>query len=871
MERVFARSEEAHQRSIANIMKSMSTKSAWHLLERNNLTSPALIQMTTHTSEKQAHLRKASPAGYSGIEGARKMLNEMIYKSMTKYDEEIAKCTETYAQNCAEMEECRGKIADSNYVAAHSRKLILDAEATIDTCERDIPATKQRRSQHLLLCKRELKRMRTRMTLLKGDIEVMDKIVGMTECKGSFLQEKKLSVLRCHDQCTQKSYIAFDQDDLTQQVNQLQSPSSHGLMQDTFQDLFEGTESPPSFLQLETRRNGLNKTGTNSEPEPRVEVPASPCQDVNGGAPSYRHKNTNKCSLSKSPACFKLQERFLSIQTGIEDEKDALKEEIAKLENFRDETRNNLDTQIANDQKMLDEANTNLADATSKEANAGETARETAEEHDTLTDHLKEEMKTCSTNYINFESELCALRKIRGELYKMQGAKQVTHQDCVVNQWEPDECDHACGGGQQTLTRSVQTPTNGGADCLPLSAERQCNMQPCPVDCKLADWQGWSKCSAECGGGVQHRMRAVESGMKHKGKPCDATTEETACNGQACEKDCELSQWSVWSPCSKACDGGTQKRVKYVAQEPEGAGKCPGKWTKKRLEYMKCNSMSCLSPKSRACSTWDKDTTMYTCETVPTCCEGYRGMGLDAKTVQCVPAEWAGSDYKAQCPAKTLKCNGELEVVLLIDGSGSLGEKGWNAEIKAAQMFVEGFSGTHSKASFSVILYSGPSNWRDYRACAGQKRSPTDVEATCKVRTVAHLTSNKAEVKEKIAALKWPKGSTFTSLALLKAKQELNDNGSGHTQSVVVVITDGKPQSKLKTYFASRNVRKIARLVWVPVTRNAPLRLIKFMATRRWQENLVRVKNFEDLEQPEPMSHVIADICPGGVAFVPTR
>ena len=39
----------------------------------------------------------------------------------------------------------------------------------------------------------------------------------------------------------------------------------------------------------------------------------------------------------------------------------------------------------------------------------------------------------------------------------------------------------------------------------------------------------------------------------------------------------------------------------------------------------------------------------------------------------------------------TLVCDKTLDIVLLIDGSGSLGRKGWAAEIKAAQLFVDAF------------------------------------------------------------------------------------------------------------------------------------------------------------------------------------
>merc|ERR1719377_306796 len=117
-------------------------------------------------------------------------------------------------------------------------------------------------------------------------------------------------------------------------------------------------------------------------------------------------------------------------------------------------------------------------------------------------------------------------------------------------------------------------------------------------------------------------------------------------------------------------------------------------------------------------------------------------------------------------------------------------------------------------------------------------------------------------VKRKITALDWPKGSTMTSLALMTAKTELT-LGRKDATSVVVVITDGRPLSYRKTWVASRIVRKSARLVWVPVTRYAPLKKIRLWATRRWQENVVQVKSFKDLQKPDPVNHIIANICPG--------
>jgi hypothetical protein len=211
--------------------------------------------------------------------------------------------------------------------------------------------------------------------------------------------------------------------------------------------------------------------------------------------------------------------------------------------------------------------------------------------------------------------------------------------------------------------------------------------------------------------------------------------------------------------------------------------------------------------------------------------------------------------------AKTMTCNEKLDVVILLDGSGSLGQKGWNAEIKAAQTFVDAFAGTGAQANFAVVLYSGPRTWGGVRKCFGRNSKNVDQEKTCKIKSVNHFTTDMKSVKTKIAALTWPKGSTLTSLALLRAKDELQ-LGRKDVKSIVVAITDGRPLSYRKTFFAARIVRKVARLIWVPVTRNAPLRSIKRWATRRWQENVVQVKSFKDLENADVVTHVVANICP---------
>jgi len=817
MQHVFFRSESAHSASMASIMSNMSPQKAWQVLEKSNLTSPALIEMTSHLHSEKSNLRKAAPTGYAAVEGARKLLNDMIYESMAKYDAQIAECTGYYAQQCAAMEQCRGQISASNFLAAHSRSLILGAQGTINQCETDIPAMKQELKEHNGKCDDELKGARTRQQILAGDIQVMTDILKMTDCNSAFVQTEKLALLHCQDPCTKRSFVTFDHDGLKQKVSQLQSSVSQGLMQDTFKDLFEGIESMKSldFSASDAQQTPhVNKTNFSNPIIPRTVVPANPCTNPwDAGAPTGRDiaKGKGKCTLSKSPHCHKLQERFLLIQSGIKDELENLLSEIAFMTESCKETADTHEKRIQDDNDRLLQGQEDLAEGTKKEATAGEDARQIAKANEELNTDLKKRMKTCSENYINYESELCALKKIRGELYKkLKGGYSAFFQDCIVGKWDPEECSKECSGGEQKLSRNVMTHPNKGAKCLPLSAVKKCNLQPCPINCRLKAWNGWSKCSAQCGGGVQQRLREVEVAMKYGGSPCDKTSQTRACNNQACEKDCELNSWTEWGMCSKDCDGGTRKRQKFISEQAEGEGKCPGRWSPERLQYKQCNRHRCV--------------------------------------------------LAANATTKT--CDDMLDVVLLIDGSGSLGQKGWDAEIKAANTFVDAFSGPRSQAQLSIVLYSGPTTWSGVYKCFAKNNRRVDMEETCKIKSVTHLTNDMAAVKQKLGKLVWPKGSTLTSLALLSAYSEFTI-GRQDAKSVVVAITDGRPLSYGATQQASKFIRgKHTRLVWVPVTQWAPLWQIKKWATRKWNENVVSVEDFVALENPDVITHIIADICP---------
>ena len=48
---------------------------------------------------------------------------------------------------------------------------------------------------------------------------------------------------------------------------------------------------------------------------------------------------------------------------------------------------------------------------------------------------------------------------------------------------------------------------------------RECNKQPCGVDCE-GYWAEWGTCSKECGGGTQVKRFIIAVQPKHSGRPC---------------------------------------------------------------------------------------------------------------------------------------------------------------------------------------------------------------------------------------------------------------------------------------------------------------------------------------------------------------
>jgi len=248
-------------------------------------------------------------------------------------------------------------------------------------------------------------------------------------------------------------------------------------------------------------------------------------------------------------------------------------------------------------------------------------------------------------------------------------------------------------------------------------------------------------------------------------------------------------------------------RERHVAQKARGQGLCVGEDASSRREYKKCNKEEC-QPKNGG----------------------------------------------------ILQCKAKLDVVLVLDGSGSIGEAGFEQVRKAGAALVKAFDAGAETAQIAVLMFSGPDSWEKYQKCT-ENLGTVDLLTDCGLAWVSHFTTGTTALADGVSRLIWPKKTSFVSAALASADAELR-SGRAEAQSVVIVITDGKAMNPRKTFQAARALRSKARLMWVPITRKADLANIASWASRPVADNVLVVHDFEDLAKPAQINNIIAAACP---------
>lgn len=827
---VYRREERRHRLALAQGLQNMTIPRAIAVLKDQPGTPKELLTIVhkrlgqeyhAHTvHHHRAHLRmhgrvqraedpdpealpqKAAEVYGADVIKAKDLLNQMIYEIQTQYEVENKKCCDYEHTKRGLIEEVAQDIALFNAEAAQGRALILSAQSQINLAEGQIPALSDALTLHSNKCNSNIDALKTELATVMSDKVTMTSLATITDCKkdATFVQ---VGVLQCLHPCTQEPHMLFSSRALRSATRELRSPFARRLMHEGLEKVHAKTRHShlvSSFLQEEVDDEMVAEYNAAPDPTtPRMVRPNGPCEK-----PASTDLKSTNCRIGAG-SCEILQERLQVIYAAVLDKNNELQDAVQRMERNCKAVRTSYESQISDLTTLLSSEQAKLAAATKTQNNADEQSRLKTVEKKDLEGEFGTMTGTCQKNYQQFEDQLCGLTKLRGELFKVKapGASFIM-EDCKLAAWSASPCSRTCGGGAQTLTRSILVAPSGGVKCLPLTQVQECNSIKCPVDCQLEDWQRWSGCTSECGGGVQQRARLMSVRPRYGGKPCGETGEVRSCNLQSCNADCVLSEWSSWSECSKGCDSGRQRRIRMVSALARGTGRCPNEKNDDRLQYRSCNSQRCPSP---------------------------------------------------------LGCQNKLDVVLLLDGSSRVGADGFEASKVAAQQLVRAIAGT-GVAQVGLILFSGPQTLSGLRLCTNEDTSRTpDMAKDCSIRVVSRLTLNHFDLSSRIRELSWPQGSALTSAALATAEAELQ-NGRKDANSVVIVITRGQPLSIDKTTTAASALMKKARLMWVPVIGSEPLQNFRQWSSDPDDENIMPIANFNDLKTLATTDYIVASTCP---------
>eukprot|EP00747_Dinoflagellata_sp_TGD_P133916 gnl/TRDRNA2_/TRDRNA2_175267_c2_seq21.p1 gnl/TRDRNA2_/TRDRNA2_175267_c2~~gnl/TRDRNA2_/TRDRNA2_175267_c2_seq21.p1 ORF type:complete len:643 (-),score=153.55 gnl/TRDRNA2_/TRDRNA2_175267_c2_seq21:55-1707(-) len=434
---------------------------------------------------------------------------------------------------------------------------------------------------------------------------------------------------------------------------------------------------------------------------------------------------------------------------------------------------------------QMGQTQTILAEATSSKATETDEQTQKVLEKQALSKEYRKVMAECRQRkrYILW-TEVCGVIKVRGEVLKEGSAeqKEASATDCEVGNWIPGECSSPCDpdmkGGMQTLTREVITiNTKYGHPCPSLSWQKKCNEFKCPVDCVVSSWSGWSKCTKECGGGVESRNRKLIVKPKDGGQSCDSLQESEACNSFSCDRDCTLKKWTKLTPCSKACDEGFQEKFRHIKRPVRANGFCFGKMSKERYHKAKCNTQQCIGDEM---------------------------------------------------------CIAELDLIIGVDASGSISEKGFKILTTFAKSLLSRYESEaygNEATKVAVIQFGN-----------GKLDDVTKVVSDAAL--IHQLSTDFEAVKTAIDGMHWSKGFTNMAQAFMKATAIIQRSPRTAAAGTFVMITDGKPSFTFATDKAVKAYKGRGRAVIVQVKQYASTEtkeLMKKYASKPWQTNYISI------------------------------
>jgi len=590
------------------ISGKMDLKSAVQVVNHEKLSSDVsslVQQMSDGDTDNAMQFDEAS------LEKARIALNNLIEKAWTELDNKIFKCKgfqdmnrNNYGQVTRDIMRLIEQINDLERVES-------EAIEGISQKEMEIIDVKEMIERETKLYNTEYAENKAELTIRQNDLDVFAFILKFTKCKDATATLSQTDSRVCEMRSGRKT-IMYSDSATAAQYSKMLTPRAKKSIDQILRSVETDKLKASSLLQ----QPSSNSTTPNMPPakEPVVGEDGKPCIGAvgqnagNGGGGGMGDEDACMKSCGPDPPDCALLHDKLSLMWGeYKDNVDSLTMEMMKNQMVFEEMKENFNAQIrmltaakARFQQLLAEARSNLA------ADRAE-LKEKYTEKAKLNRQYYRYMRACKKRiqWIMYQ-DMCAIKVVRNAvLVNSTKCKAETIQDCDLDAWVKHSCTVSCDdscnadmpfkcGGWAQMTRTVvSAPDQCGIKCPALSKFIRCGQYKCPINCEQSRWSGWSKCTADCEGGLESHTRSTLFKAKHGGQQCGTSEENQACNTGSCDRNCRLMRWSRYSPCSVACGGGFQEKQRHVMIPTRGMGKCPKDKSRYRYRKRQCNTHSC--------------------------------------------------------------------------------------------------------------------------------------------------------------------------------------------------------------------------------------------------------------------------------------
>jgi len=730
----------------------------------------------------------------AAVEKAVVTLNDMVFQAQIRLDKKAIECQEFKEQNQVTLTQVRDDLSRlggtiTNLGGTKLATTSSNAEADKNT-QSVIEEQEAESKAHNLVMTAD----QEQLAIHKADLEVTDYMLELSKCKdadytaaaGAFVQHTAAALVTAAGLSTQLEAcvdtdgnvsIAFDdqrfettRDRLTGQGKQLldfalrkaafmaggkaqaEALKIAGMAYgDGLEDLDDGDDDDQV-----ARKKVLALFKQSADPVANAAMRAMPDAAVAPAEPAVAgpvdaEKQGKRCGRA-TPDCGVLHDTMANLWGEMKDFVERLQDKMREDEAAFTDMNNGFNAQIASLTTQKGELAATLAETlsmTTSETDAQTKKNKEKIALETVFDKTTAECQATMRDILF--TEICGTITIRNEVLSVTKlAKHDDIVDCDFGGWITQECSMPCDdnlvGGIQFMEREVSVaPSKYGAACPALNMTKKCNQIRCPVDCVLSDYEEYSKCTQVCGGGVKSRTRTMEVQQKNGGKQCDQLTQTIPCNSGSCDRDCTLTEWSPFTPCTQACDGGTHDQVKDIIVPKRADGVCATEDAPTRFFEKSCNTQPCV-----------------------------------------------GDEV----------CVAKIDLVIALDGSGSITETGFDIlkefAVKLLGRLQPSAYGTDAVRVAIVQFGNG-------------HLSPEKLVSDAHL--IQELDYDLEKTKQAIVGLKWQRGFTNMAQGVLRASNMLKTSLRKDAQGIALMITDGKPSFQFQTEHAVAKLKETATLM----------------------------------------------------------